>query len=81
MKKNVIAGIVNICLGGYFLLASGSNLIAWYAFKNDFQLGPPVDEILWSSVMATVILGTILTSIGLFLFLYGMKKAASKPAV
>jgi hypothetical protein len=75
LRKNVVLGLVNICIGGFFLTVSGSNLLALSAF--DDLLGPPNDAFL-TYVTVGAIVGAVVTSIGLFLFLIGLKQAKTR---
>jgi hypothetical protein len=68
-----------MCIGGFFLAVSGYNLLAWSAIINDVQIEPcagcePLDKAAMDSAIGSGIFGTILTSVGLFFFMYGLRQ-------
>lgn len=70
-----------ICVGGAFLVISGSNLIASSAFANDipqescdFRGCRPMEDIAMEAAVGGGIFGGIITAAGLSFFIYGMKQ-------
>jgi hypothetical protein len=90
LNRNKIFGIVNIVIGGIFLTISGMSVVAVAAFSSDIPQElcdstgcVPMEDVAMDAVIVTGIIGGIVSSIGIFLFLYGMKQdraKASRPA-
>jgi len=84
-KRNVLGGLIVACVGGAVLAISGYDIMLSSSYAHDIHQEfcdytgcRAMEDITRDAAISAGIFGTILTAVGLFFFIYGLKHESTK---